>query len=52
MKKKIFAVVALALSFTGLYAASASTASAQECELVEVWLTINGVVAPTQLLCL
>ena len=52
MKKKIFAVAALALSFTGLGAATATTASAQDCELIEVWLTINGVVPTTQLLCI
>ena len=54
MKKRIFAVTALVLSLGGIYAgATATPASAQEeCELVRVWLTINGVLAPTQLLCL
>ena len=51
MKKKIFAVAALVLSFAGLGAATATTASAQECEVIEVWLTINGVMPTTQLLC-
>jgi hypothetical protein len=43
----------MALALTGTLAATSTPASAQtECELVRVWLTINGVLAPTQLICL
>jgi hypothetical protein len=54
MKKRIFAVLALALTFGGLYAGVAATpASAQEeCELIRVYLTINGIVPTTRLLCI
>jgi hypothetical protein len=49
--KKIFAVLAIALGLTGVFAGTASTASAAECELVRVTLTINGVLPTTQLVC-
>jgi hypothetical protein len=53
MKKRIFAISALVLSLGGIFAGvTATPAAAQDCEIITVWLTINGVLAPTELLCI
>jgi hypothetical protein len=53
--KKFFAIVALTLGISGVFAAGAATpasAANEECELVSVWLTVRDLIPTTHLVCL